>query len=156
MSPTGRNYENERQRCYNNRLDDFYHEDPRYGNNFDQRYEDQRPCYYPGGQHDVVNPGETNYENRRHQFRDPYRSVPQQLEDRRLPNRGVLRRKPVPVHLWRIQFDGENNLNDFLSKVEMFRNFEETSHITHLCWTPMLSTNHRFGFHGKNSRSMMW
>lgn len=35
-------------------------------------------------------------------------------------------RKPIPVHKWRIAFDGENDLNDFLSKVEMYAKFEST------------------------------
>lgn len=35
-------------------------------------------------------------------------------------------RKPIPVHKWRIAFDGENDLNDFLSKVEMYSKFEST------------------------------
>lgn len=35
-------------------------------------------------------------------------------------------RKPIPVHKWRISFDGENDLNDFLSKVEMYTKFEST------------------------------
>lgn len=35
-------------------------------------------------------------------------------------------RKAIPVHKWRISFDGENDLNDFLSKVEMYTKFEST------------------------------
>lgn len=35
-------------------------------------------------------------------------------------------RKSIPVHKWRISFDGENDLNDFLSKVEMYAKFEST------------------------------
>lgn len=81
----------------------FDYEDPRVRNEYNERR-------YGG-----LDYGGNDYDQRRR---------PQQnFADRR----GVLRRKPVPVHLWRIQFDGENNLNDFLSKVEMFRNFEETS-----------------------------
>lgn len=38
----------------------------------------------------------------------------------------VNRRKMIPVHQWKIHFDGDNDLNDFLSKVEMFAKFEQT------------------------------
>lgn len=31
-----------------------------------------------------------------------------------------------PVNNWRISFDGKNDLNDFLSKVEMYTKFEST------------------------------
>lgn len=36
------------------------------------------------------------------------------------------RRKMIPVHQWKIHFDGDNDLNDFLSKVDMFAKFEQT------------------------------
>lgn len=36
-------------------------------------------------------------------------------------------RKQIPVQQWKISYSGENNLNDFLSQVEMFRQMENTS-----------------------------
>lgn len=36
-------------------------------------------------------------------------------------------RKQIPVQQWKISYNGENNLNDFLSQIEMFKQMENTS-----------------------------
>lgn len=36
-------------------------------------------------------------------------------------------RRQIPVQQWKISYNGENNLNDFLSQIEMFRQMEDTS-----------------------------
>lgn len=36
-------------------------------------------------------------------------------------------RKQIPVQQWKLSYNGESNLNDFLSQVEMFRQMEDTS-----------------------------